>query len=295
MDEFLLSAAAGFALGCALTSWWKWGMRLVVIRAHERAFGLYWRWRSRHRGGQPPLDPELIALIRQMSLENPLWGAPRIHGELLKLGFHLSQSSVSKYMLRDRPAPGGSWAAFLSEHADAIASIDLLSAPTVTFGRLYAFLVLAHDRRRILHVEVTDHPNALWLACQIAQAFRRNPKPLFVVRDNDGLYGASFREALRAMGVRDRPTQPRSPWQNGHVERLIGSIRRECLDHQLIWNAAHLRRVFRAYADYYNGDRTHLSLKKDSPEPRPIEASGRIVSLPVLGGLHRRYRRRQPK
>ncbi|MGQ0531663.1 MAG: integrase core domain-containing protein [Caulobacteraceae bacterium] len=268
----------------------------LILRCHDIAFRLWWTWRSRHRGGgRPRLDPELIALIRQMSFENPLWGAPRIHGELLKLGVQVSQSSVSKYMLpRPRRATPG-WTTFLCEHADDIASIDFLTVPSLTFARLYAFVVLAHDRHRILHVEVTNHPNAPWLSCQIALAFRRDPAPLFLVRDNDGLYGAHFRQALRTLGVTDRPTQPHSPWQNGHVERLIGSIRRECLDHVIVWNAAHLRRVLQKYADYYNNHRTHLALGKDSPRPRAVERTGRVIAEPILGGLHRRYRRTPEK
>jgi putative transposase len=262
---------------------------------HRRLYRWYWRWRSRHRGGRPPLDPELIALIRQMSFENPLWGAPRIHGELRLLGYTLSQSTVSKYMLPRRGRPNGAWTVFLRDHADNIASIDFLNVQSLTFRRLYAFIVLAHDRRRILHIEVTTHPSALWIGGQIAQAFRLNPAPLFLVRDNDGLYGASFRQALRALGISDRPTQPRSPWQNGHVERLIGSIRRECLDHVIVLNATHLRRVLRRYADYYNNDRTHLALTKNSPRARTVERSGRIVAEPILGGLHHRYRRKPKK
>jgi transposase InsO family protein len=155
--------------------------------------------------------------------------------------------------------------------------------------------VLAHDRRRILHIEVTDHPSALWLACQIAEALRFNPAPLFLLRDNDGLYGAAFRDQLRALGLDDRPTMPHSPWQNGHVERLIGSIRRECLDHVVIWNAAHLRCVLRDFADYYNNDRTHLALAKNSPNARAREHEGRITATPILGGLHHRYRRKGKK
>lgn len=292
MDWGLLS---GFVLGLSAAFCLRY-IRSRLPRWHRRLYRWYWAWRSRRRGGRPPLDPELIALIRRLSWENPLWGAPRIHGELLKLGFQLAQSSVSKYMLRDRSWPGGSpWHAFLREHADAIASIDFLTVSSLTFSRLYAFIVLAHDRRRILHVEVTDHPNAVWLACQIARAFRSNPAPLYLVRDNDGLYGARFRQALRALGIHDRPTQPHSPWQNGHVERLIGSIRRECLDHHIIFGAAHLRRVLRAYADYYNNHRTHLALAKDPPHTRAVERSGRIVSQSVLGGLHHRYRRKPEK
>ena len=158
-------------------------------------------------------------------------------------------------------------------------------------GRLYAFVVLGHGRRNILNIEVTGHPTALWLARQITEAFPWETAPGGLIRDNDGAYGVVFRRRVRAMGIRDRPTPPRSPWMNGHVERLISSIRRECLDHQIIFSAAHLRRVLRAYADYYNNDRTHLALAKDCPHPRPIEAEGKVVSTPVQGGLHHRYRR----
>lgn len=281
----------GMLLGLALSACWT-RLRLHLPRWHRELFRRYWRWRSRRRGGRPPLDPELIALIRQMSWENPLWGAPRIHGELLKLGFRLSQSTVSKYMLPRRRWPSPSWTTFLRENRRAIASIDMMTVPSLLFSRLYAFIVLAHDRRRILHIEAADHPTALWLGAQIMEAFRLNPAPLFLVRDNDGLYGGAFRQALRDIGVRDSPTQPHAPWQNGHVERLIGSIRRECLDHYVVWSAAHLRTVLRAYADYCNGHRTHLALKKDSPQARAVERTGRIVAERVLGGRHHRYRRR---
>ena len=230
-----------------------------------------------------------------MSAENPLWGAPRIHGELLKLGFHLAQSTVSKYMFPrgERPAPG--WTTFLRNNAEAVVAVDMLTVPTLTFERLYVFVVLGHGRRAILHIEVTDHPTALWLARQITEAFPWDEAPRYLVRDNDGAYGLSFRRRLRVMGIRDRPTMPYSPWQNGYVERLIGSIRRECLDHQIIYGAAHLRRVLRSYAEYYNNDRTHLGLAKDTPHSRPVEAAGAIVSQPVLGGLHHRYGRAPSK
>ena len=266
-----------------------------LLRWHRLAWRAWWRHKSRWRGGRPRIDRELIALIRRISAENPLWGAPRIHGELLKLGFSLSQSSVSKYMLPRSSEPGQGWKTFLTNHADAIVGIDMLSVPTLLFGRLYAFVVLAHKRRVILRIEVTDHPTARWLSLQIAEAFAEAPAPDWLIRDNDGTYGHSFRRSVRAMGIRDRPTMPRSPWQNGHVERLIGSIRRECLDHIVIVNAAHLRRVLQAYARYYNEDRTHLALDKDAPAARPVEGQGRITSEPRVGGLHRRYRRIQRK
>ncbi len=230
-----------------------------------------------------------------MSLENPLWGAPRIHGELLKLGFHLAQSTVSRYMVPRRGRPTQGWLAFLRNNVDAIASIDLLVVHTLAFERVYAFVVLGHGRRMLLHIEVTTHPTAMWLARQITEAFPWETAPSFLVRDNDGAYGLAFRRRVRAMGIRDRPTRPYSPWQNGHAERLIGSIRRDCLDHQIIWSAAHLRRVLKAYAEYYNHDRTHLALDKDCPNPRSVERDGEIISTPVLGGLHHRYGRKPAK
>lgn len=183
-----------------------------------------------------------------------------------------------------RPVPG--WLTFLRNHADAIASIDMLSVPTLTLGRLYAFVVLGHGRREILHIEVAKRANALWLAMQIGQAFKNGDAPAWLVRDNDGAYGMVFHRTVRNLGIRDRPTTPHSPWQNGYVERLIGSIRRECLDHLIIVNASHLRRILKAYADYYNNDRTHLALNKDSPLGRRVEDTGRLISQPILGGLH---------
>lgn len=288
-----------WTLAGAICGWLLRGLWLTLpelaARMHARAFRAYWRWRSRRPPGRTRIDPALIALIRRMARENPLWGAPRIHGELLRLGFTLAQSTVSKYMPKRRGGPSQDWATFLRNHDSAIAAVDMFTTPTLLFGRLYAFVVLLHHRRRILHVEVTDHPNALWLAQEIAAAFEHEPAPGFLVRDNDGAFGMTFRKRLRAMGIRDHPTSPHSPWQNGHAERLIGSIRRECLDHVIVVNAAHLRRLLQEYAEYYNNDRTHLALDKDAPNPRPIEREGAIRSRPVLGGLHRRYARSRRK
>lgn len=291
MTWIVLIGLACFALGWVLHG----VLPRMTIHAHDLARRLWWRWKSRRRGGRPRTAPELVALIRRMSFENPLWGAPRIHGELLKLGFEISQSTVSKYMIPRKGRPTQSWETFLYNHAPEIASVDLLTVWTVLLDRIYAFVVLAHDRRTILHIEVADRPTALWLAGEVARAFACGPRPAFLVRDNDGLYGADFREQVRALGLDDRPTAPASPWQNGHVERLIGSICRECLDHCLILNAAHLRRLLQRYADYYNCDRTHLALDKDSPLVRPVQRRGRIYSHPILGGLHRRYARIPPK
>ncbi len=226
-----------------------------------------------------------------MSLANHLWGAPRIHGELLLLGIDVSQSTVAKYMAKRRSPPSQSWKTFLDNHARDIAACDFLVVPTIGFKMLYAFVVLTHDRRKILHLAVTDHPTAQWAAQQLVEAFAWGEAPKHIIRDNDSIYGAVFKAKLRALGIRDDPTALRSPWQNGYVERVIGSIRRECLDHIIVLNAAHLRRVLKAYVSYYNMARTHLSLEKNAPFTRAILASGAIKSTPHLGGLHHEYAR----
>ena len=225
-------------------------------------------------------------LIRRMSQENPLWGAPRIHGELLKLGFEVAQSTVSKYVVRRQTPPSQTWKTFLLNHADAIAAIDLCVVPTVTFERLFAFLVLGHGRRQLLWFEVTRHPTAEWLAQQITEAFPWCSTPTYLLRDNDRAYGNVFARRVKSMGIRDRPISPHSPWQNGYVERVIGTLRRECLDKVLIFDAPQLRRILAAYAAYYNQVRTYLSLCKDAPVHRRIQREGTIVAVPILSGLH---------
>jgi hypothetical protein len=263
----------------------------TIVQWHRAGCRRYWRWKSRTRAGRPRIAPEIRGLIRRMSLENPLWGATKIHGELLKLGIEVAQSTVSIYMVprRDRPLQG--WKTFIRNHAEGIASIDLFVVPTIAFQQLFAFLVLGHERRQLLWFAVTRNPTAEWLARQITEAFPWETAPKYLVRDNDRAYGAAFRTRLRAMGIRDRPTSFRSPWQNGHVERLIGSIRRECTDHLIVFNAEHLRRILTKYAAYYNEARTHVSLAKDAPCGRPIERFGDIIAQPILGGLHHRYAR----
>jgi transposase InsO family protein len=201
----------------------------TIIRWHRAGFRTWWRWKSRNLGGRPKVDRELRDLVRRMCSDNPLWGAPRIHGELLKLGFTVAQSTVSKYLLRGRP-PSQGWKTFLCNHADGIAAVDFLIVPTLTFERLFAFVVLGVGRRNILWIGVTTNPTAQWLARQITEAFPWDSAPAFLIRDNDGAYGKVFKRRLRAMGIRDRPIAPRSPWQNGYVERVIGSIRRECIN-----------------------------------------------------------------
>jgi transposase InsO family protein len=224
-----------------------------------------------------------------MSKENPQWGASRIHGELLMLGFEVAQSTVSKYMVRDGTPPSQSWKTFLRNHAEAIAAIDLCVVPTLTFDRLFAVLVLGHGRRQLLWIEVTRHPTAEWLARQITEAFPWTSAPAHLVRDNDGAYGHVFTSRVRAMGIRDRPISPQSPWQNGYAERLIGTLRRECLDRMLIFGEWHLRRVLASYTAYYNQARTHLALQKDAPLHRAVQRSGVIVAIPILAGLHHQY------
>jgi transposase InsO family protein len=261
----------------------------TIIRWHRAGFRTWWRWKSRNLGGRPKVDRELRDLVRRMCSDNPLWGAPRIHGELLKLGFTVAQSTVSKYMLRGRRPPSQGWKTFLRNHADGIAAVDFLIVPTLTFERLFAFVVLGVGRRTILWIGVTTNPTAQWLARQITEAFPWDSAPAFLIRDNDGAYGKVFKRRLRAMGIRDRPIAPRSPWQNGYVERVIGSIRRERFDHVAVRSEAHLRRVLIAYTLYYNSTRTHLGLRKDAPNHRPIESRGVIIANAVLGGLHHRY------
>lgn len=243
------------------------------------------------RATQSRVSRELRELIRQMSQDNPLWGAPRIHGELLKLGFEIAESTVSKYMIRRRGPPSQSWRTFLRNHADAIAAIDLCVVPTVTFECLFAFLVIGHGRRRLLWFAVTRNPTAEWLARQITEAFPWDAAPAYLVRDNDRAYGHVFKARVRAMGIRDRPTAPRSPWQNAYVERLIGTLRRECLDHVLIFDEQHLRLVLTSYSHYYHEARTHLGLGKDTPLRRAVQCSGTITVTPILSGLHHRYAR----
>src|SRR6266700_4419580 len=260
----------------------------TILRWHRAGFTAFWRWKSRKRPGRPKIDRELRDLIRRMSKENPKWGASRIHGELLMLGFEVAQSTVSKYMVQGG-SPSQGWKTFFRNHAQAIAAIDLFVVPTLTFERLFAFLVLGHGRRQLLWFEVTRHPTAEWLARQITEAFPWASAPAYLVRDNDRAYGHVFTARLRAMGIRDRPIAPASPWQNGHAERLIGTVRRECLDRMLIFGESHLRRVLASYAAYYNQARTHLALQKDTPLHRAVQRSGVIIAIPILAGLHHQY------
>ena len=258
----------------------------TIVRWHRAGFRSYWRWKSRRRGGRPTVPVEIRRLIREMSIANPLWGAPRIHGELLKLGIDVGQTSVAKYMARRRGPPSQGWKTFLNNHADGIAAMDLFVVPTISFRLLYGLLIMGYGRRQILWFGVTSHPTAEWMANQLTEACGWEQAPHYLIRDHDGVYGEVFIRRLRSMGIRDRPTSPRSPWQNGLAERLIGSIRRECLDHVVVFGERHLRQILLSYMTYYNEVRTHLSLEKDAPVLRAVERTGHILCRPVLGGLH---------
>ncbi|MHC4405378.1 MAG: integrase core domain-containing protein, partial [Planctomycetota bacterium] len=218
-------------------------------------------------------------------------GAPRIHGELLKLGIEISQAAVSKYMVRHRKPPSQTWRTFLENHAKDIVSIDFFTVPTVTFRILFVFVALSNDRRRVVHFNVTDSPTAAWTGQQMTEAFPWDTAPRFLLRDRDCIYGHDFVRRVGSMGIEQVRITPRSPWQNPYVERLLGSIRRECLDHTMIFNERHLRRVLTEYVSYYHSSRTHLGLAKDCPESRPVEPPqlGVVQAEPMVGGLHHRY------
>jgi transposase InsO family protein len=266
----------------------------TLVRWHRKGFRLYWTWKSRrYQGGRPAIDPDVRELIRTMSRDNIGWGAPRIHGELQMLGIGVSESTVAKYMIRHLRPPSQTWRTFLDNHVSELASVDFFTVPTATFRVLYVFVVLCHERREIVHFNSTYHPTAEWTAQQIVEAFPFDSAPRYLIRDRDSIYGTRFRNRVKSLGIEEVLTAPRSPWQNPYVERMIGSIRRECLNHVIIFNERHLRKVLNAYPTYYHEARTHLSLDKQSPVPRSIETPGQgnVVAIPHVGGLHHEYRR----
>ena len=278
---------------------WRKPLALVqpdtVIRWHKKGFRLYWKWKSRPRWpGRRKVPKEVRDLIRSMSRANPLWGAPRIHGELLKLGIKLSQATVSKYMVRHRKPPSQNWRAFLKNHAKDIVSVDFFTVPTATFRVLFVFLVLSNERRKVIHFNVTESPTAVWTGQQIVEAFPWDTAPRYLLRDRDSIFGGEFIHRIESMGIKQVLISARSPWQNPYVERIIGSIRRECTDHVIVFNEEHLRRVLKSYFRYYHESRTHLGLEKDCPKSRPVEQPdlGPINSEPMVGGLHHRYYRK---
>jgi transposase InsO family protein len=281
--------------------WSDWRSALAIVQPetvmawHRAGVRLFWTWKVRRgQPGRPTLAREVRDLIRRMCRENPTWGAPRIHGELRKLGIDIGETSVSKYMVRSRKPPSQTWPTFLKNHLQQLVSIDFFTVPTIRFQILYVFLVLAHDRRRILHFNVTAHPTAEWTGQQLREAFPFDQLPRYLLRDRDAIFGDDFRKQVTAMGIQEVLSTPRSPWQRAYVERVIGSIRRECLDHLIAFNETSVRRILGSYVEYYHRSRTHLALGKDSPEPRSVQSPemGPVVASPQVGGLHHRYERR---
>jgi transposase InsO family protein len=282
-------------------TWQNWRAALVlvqpdtVVRWHREWLRRRWTRRSaRIRVGRPRTDVAIRTLIRKMAAANPLWGAPRIHGELGRVGIAVSERTVSRVLRRPRRPPSQTWRTFLANHVATLASIDFFTVPTVTGRVLFVLVVLLHHRRRIVHINITEHPTAAWTAQQIIEAFPNDTAPRWLLRDRDAIYGDAFRRRVAGMGIGAVISSPSSPWQNPYAERLIGSIRRECLDHVIVLGERHLRRTLAAYLTYYHGSRTHLSLEKDAPSPRAVQAiaAGPVVALPEVGGLHHRYERR---
>jgi putative transposase len=274
---------------CTRLSRWKELLYVVqpdtLIRWHRKGFGKFWARKAGTRG-RAPIRPHTISLIQKMSRENYLLGAPRIRSELLKLGIRVAESTIDKYRIKHRRPPSQSWKAFLRNHTKDIVSVDFFTVPTLTFKLLHAFVILSHDRRKIIHWGVTSHPTELWTNQQVREAFSFQALPKFILRDN----GCNLRK-ISELGSRVITTRPGCPWQNGYVERIIGSIRRECLDHLIIFNQRHLERVLKSYFKYYNRSRPHLSLDRDSPDTRLVFEKGRVVRFREVGGLHHRYER----
>jgi hypothetical protein len=275
---------------------WRRGLLIVqprtVVAWHRSGFRLFWRWKSRVRYGRPSLERELVSLIRHRWSSNPTWGSRRFQAELAKLGITVSDSTIRKYRPR-RQRANQTWTTFLHNHAKDLIAVDFFTVPTATFRVLYVFLVLAHERRKVLHFNVTDCPSAAWTAQQLTEAFAYSHPPRSLLRDRDHIYGAEFQSRTLALGLHEKLIAPRSPWQNPFVERMIDSIRRECLDHVIVLDAHHLRRVLANYLDYFHRHRTHRALAQDCPHTRPTEPPerGKIIALPLLGGLHHRYTR----
>ena len=281
-----------------LYSGWRSALVVVqpetVVRWHQQGFRLWWRWKSRvKRVGRPRLAKEVRALIQRMARENATWGAPRIQAELRLLGHEVAESTVAKYLSRHSKPPSQTWRTFLKSHAGTLASMDFFVVPTVTFRLLFVFVILSHPRRRVIHVTITTAPTAAWVSRQLRETFPFETAPRYLIRDRDGIYGAEVRHCLASLNIEEVVTAPRSPWQNPFVERLIGSIRRECLDHVIILNEGHLRRLLSFYLAYYHQARPHLGLGHNAPEPRAVEPPerGRVIAEPMVGGLHHRYRR----
>jgi len=281
--------------------WSDWKSALMIVKAetviawHRKGFRLFWRWRIRWgKPGRRKVPQDVRDLIRMLSRNNPRWGAPRIHGELLKLGIEITEPTVAKYMVRHRKPPSQTWRTFLENHLKTMVSVDFFIVPTIRFEILYVFLVLAHERRRIVHFAVTAHPTAEWTVQQLREAFPWDSAPRYLLRDRDRIFGQAFVDQVKAMGIKQVLSAPRSPWQRAYVERLIGSIRRECLDHIIVLGERSVRRALASYVSYFHSWRTHLSLGKDAPQFRrtQLSAEGKVVEIREVGGLHHHYERR---
>jgi transposase InsO family protein len=281
--------------------WAGWRQALVIVspntvlRWQRRRFREYWtRLSGRPPAGRRPISRQIRALVVRMAQANPLWGAPRIHGELKKLGIEVAERTVSRLLPKRRTPPSQTWRTFLANHVRDLVSIDFFTVPTAGWRVLFVLVVLAHHRRRVVHFNVTEHPTAHWTAQQIVEAFPNDTAPSYLLRDRDHVYGEPFRDRVKGMRIDEILTTPHSPWQNPFVERLIGSVRRECLDHIVVLGERHLRRILPRYFTYYHRARTHLALDKDAPDRRPIESPelSRVIQIPEVGGLHHRYIRR---
>src|ERR1022692_2850867 len=282
--------------------WSAWEEALIVVtpetvvRWHRAGFRFYWRLISRVRkpAGRRRLSKEVRDLIFRMVAENPTWGAPRIHGELLMLGFDLSERTISRWIRRAPrdPEPAKRWLAFLRNHREAIAAMDFFTVPSVSFRLLYCFFVISHDRRRILHFNVTRHPTSTWVIQQLREAFPYEAGPRFLIFDRDSKFSLEFAAAVRSLNVRPVRTSLESPWQNGVAERWIQSCRADILDHVIALNESHLKRLLKEYVAYYHQDRTHLGLSKGTPSVRIRSTNtGSVTSRRRLGDLHHRYDR----
>ena len=283
-------------------TWSKWQGALVlvkpetVVRWHRLGFRAYWRWKSRKNPpGRPKIDPELRDLIRRLAKENPTWGAPRVHAELLKLGFEVAERTVSRYLPKKPTNPEviKRWKTFLKQHRKALVGMDFFTVNTLTFRTLYVLFLVHHERRRIVYWAVTESPTFEWVRQQIRQAFPYDSAPSYLILDRDPLFGRKILEVLRSVGTEPVRISPRSPWQNGIAERWVGSVRRELLHHVIVLGEHHLRQLLSCYIDYYHEDRPHLALAKDSPASRPTELptndGDKILAFLRCDGLHHRY------
>jgi len=281
--------------------WSRWSDVLVIVKPetvvgwHRAGFHLYWRWGSRRRGGRPKVTNEIRTLIRRLADENPDWGSPKIQGELLKLGFQISERTVARYLrrVRRRGDPGKRWLAFLQNHREVIVALDFFTVPTLTFRLLYCFFLIEHARRKILHFNITRHPTAAWVVQQLRETFPDAGPFRYVILDRDSKFDADVITFLKVTGLKPKRTSVQAPWQNGLAERWVGSCRREILDHIIALNEQHLSRLIRDFESYYHQDRIHDSLEKDTPNHRLVEqkpaTNATVISIPRLGGLHHRY------